>query len=235
MRRILSISCLTVTLCLLLTVAPYGGMSAVAPRQKVGLLVAASMPLSVSDATVTYPDGRNLSVLAYMVTNRSESQIGDAQMAVYIVGECRCILGAEGWKQRLDLAANSTKSLSITLRHPVPQGRRAVLAVQSVVGAVRTWETSWSDLLKGAKSFAGDGRVVLPAASHTGVASIAPCGSSTVKIVSAFLQQKTWCEARLADAKEACGAGKISSFSCDEKNQTFSFSCKSGDDEMLLN
>jgi len=193
--------------------------------EKVDVLVPVGMPLRVSAATTTAPDGRDMSTLTYSITNVSGKNLSDSQLAVFIVGPCGCITGGEGWNQQLDLQPHSNKTFSMLLKHAVTIGSHAVLTIQRTSGQAGIWEVELPDLSKAAKVLVSTKTIALPTAQYI------PSG---LKNAHAAPPQGAYCIGALASAKDACGDAGLASFSCDDKNQTFSFTCKSkGPGEIL--
>ncbi len=111
------------------------------------------------------------------------------------------------------------------LKHAVTIGSHAVLTIQRTSGQAGIWEVELPDLSKAAKVLVSTKTIALPTAQYI------PSG---LKNAHAAPPQGAYCIGALASAKDACGDAGLASFSCDDKNQTFSFTCKSkGPGEIL--
>ncbi|HEX7955310.1 MAG TPA: hypothetical protein VF508_00065 [Pyrinomonadaceae bacterium] len=184
---------------------------------KTDLLMPPGPPITVSSARVKTLDGRGLSELTFSVVNESDKRIDNLRLGVFVIGVSRRTKAGEGWKEVVDLEPHSTKTVTATLRSRVVFGDRAVVAVQTVAGEAGVWEVSWPDIFEAVR--APGVKLMLPAAQRS---ALTIDGGAVVK--ATFVQTTTFCRDRLKEVKEACAAG-IETFSCDEKNQTFSFSC----------
>lgn len=184
---------------------------------KTDLLLPPGIPVKISSASVKTLDGRGLSELTFSVTNESASRLSNLRLGVFVVGVPRHTKAGEGWKETVDLEPNSTKTVTATLRSKVVHGDRAVVAVQSAAGEAGTWEAAWPDIF-GAVS-ASEGRGLLPPAQRS---TLILEGRTALR--PAVFRTSTFCRDRLKESQGACSSA-IQGFSCDEKNQTFSFAC----------
>lgn len=227
MKRFLYVSFLGLGLCLIYATISYSRIDRMQRRQeKAIVLVPTGMPLSVGAATTTLPDGRDMSSLTYTLTNNSAKHLSSAQISVFIVGTCNCIKAAEGWRETLDIGPYATKTFSVVLKHPVRLGSRPVVALQTVTGEAGKWDVPLAELSKSAKGYASNGRVASVVARYSAIDQRYAHAPQTTGTCG-------FCDGALGSAKETCGEGKVASFSCDCKAQSYSFTCK-GDDEYLL-
>jgi hypothetical protein len=185
---------------------------------KTDLLVPPGTPVKISSARVKTFDGRGLSELTFSIVNESSNRIDNLRLGVFVIDVFRHTKAGEGWKEVVNLEPNSTKTITATLSSNIVFGDRAIVAVQSVSGEVGVWEVGWPDIFGTVR--APEGNRLLPPAQHS---ALTRDGGAFVK--AAVVQTTTFCRDRLREVKDACAAG-INTFSCDEKNPTFSFSCK---------
>jgi hypothetical protein len=185
---------------------------------KIDLLVPPGTPVKISSASVKTINGRGLSELTFSVVNESGSRISNLRLGVFVIGVSRRTKAGEGWKETVDLEPNSTKTITATLNSKVVFGDRAIVAVQSAAGEAGVWEVGWPDIFDAVR--ASERKQPLPAAQRS---ALTVEGGAVIR--AAVFQTTTFCRDRLREAKDACAAG-IESFSCDEKNQPFSFSCQ---------
>lgn len=199
---------------------PQPSQARTAPRGEVktDLLVPPGTPVKISSAGVKTLDGRGLSELTFTVVNESGSRISNLRLGVFVIGVSRHTKAGEGWKETVELEPNSTKTVTATLSSKIVFGDRAIVAVQSAAGEAGVWEVGWPDIFGAVKATEGK-RLPAPAQRS---ALTAEAGTA---LRAAVFQTTTFCRDRLKEASAASAAG-IDSFSCDEKNQTFSFSCK---------
>lgn len=184
---------------------------------KTELLMPSGPPIKITSASAKTLDGRGLSELTFSVVNESDKRIDHLRLGVFVMGVSKHTKGGEGWKEVVSLEPNSTKTITATLKSKVVFGDRAIVAVQAVAGEAGVWEVGWPDIFSAVR--AAEGKQLLPPAQHLGMTR-----DSGTLLKAAFVQTTTFCRDRLKEAKDAGSAG-IESFSCDEKNQTFSFSC----------
>jgi hypothetical protein len=183
---------------------------------KTDLLMPSGPPIKITSASVKTFDGRGLSELTFSLTNESDSRIDNLRLGVFVIGVSKHTKGGEGWKEVVSLEPHSTKTFSATIKSKVVFGDRAIVAVQTVAGEAGVWEVGWPDIFSAVRT--SEGKRLLPPAQYLGMKRD---GGTLLK--AAFVQTTTFCRDRLREASAACAAG-IESFSCDEKNQTFSFS-----------
>lgn len=186
---------------------------------KTDLLVPPGTPVRLSSISVKTINGRGLSELTFSVVNESGSRISNLRLGVFVIGVSRRTKAGEGWKETVDLEPNSTWAVTATLNSKVMFGDRAIVAVQSAAGEAGVWEVGWPDIFGAVK--ASEGKLLLPSVQRS---ALTVEGGAVIR--AAVFQTSTICRDRLKEASAACAAG-IDSFSCDEKNQSFSFSCQS--------
>ena len=184
---------------------------------KTDLLVPPGTPVKISSASVKTMNGRGLSELTFSVVNESGSRISNLRLGVFVIGVSRRMKAGEGWKETVDLEPNSTKTVTATLNSKVVFGDRAIVAMQSATGEAGVWEVGWPDIFGAVR--ASEGKLPLASAQRS---ALTVEGGTVMR--AAVFQTTTFCKDRLKEAKDACAAG-IESFNCEEKNQTFSFSC----------
>ncbi|MCA1591273.1 MAG: hypothetical protein LC754_01160 [Acidobacteria bacterium] len=218
MKRILVVS-IAVALCALCLTSPQSNMNAASNKEvRTNILVPKGMPVSVEAAGVTTSDGRGLSRLNISVTNESDGDLSGLRLAVFIVSLSGHTKAGEGLKEEVNLPAHSAKAFSATLRSSAIFGDRAVVAVQGVTGEAGTWEVSLADVFSSALAKKEKDMVIPPAQRISQI-------TGQPMYIKAAAVQGTYCRDALNNAKTACSAG-LESFSCDEKNQTFSFTCR---------
>ena len=219
MKRMLVVVSIAAALCALCLTSPQSNMKAASNKEvKTKVLVPSGMPVSVVAAGVTTSDGRGLSKLNISVTNESDGDLSGLRLAVFIVSLPGHTKAGEGLKEEINLPAHSAKDFSLTLRSSAIFGDRAVVAVQAVTGEAGTWEVSLADVFSAALA-KKEKDMVIPPAQHIGQITGQPM------YIKAAAMQGTFCKDALNNAKTACSAG-LESFTCDEKNQTFSFTCR---------
>lgn len=185
---------------------------------KTDLLMPPGPPITISSASVKTLDGRGLSELTFSVVNESDRRVNNLRLGVFVIGVSGRIKAGEGWKEVVDLEPNSNKNVTATLSSRVVFGDRAIVSVQSVAGEAGVWEVAWPDIFEAVRA-PGAKRVLPPAQRSAQMID----GGALVKAV--FIQTNTFCKERLKEASAACAAG-LDSFSCDEKNQPFAFTCQ---------
>lgn len=218
MKRNLNAMAIAVALCALAVALPQSGTNAAAGKVKADALVPQGMPFSVAADVTTY-DGRGMSELQISVSNESNEDVDAVRLAVFIKRPSGQIKAGEGWKEGVRIPAHSAKTFSVALRGTALYGDRAVVILQGAAGQSGRWEVGLDDVFA-AVPVRGKKDSLLPPSRYVGRAAH---GGAFVSVGAA--PQGTYCKDALNNAKSACNAG-LDSFSCDEKNQTFSFTCK---------
>lgn len=218
MKRLLT--CVVIALSVYAPVThPQNSEARTTPRGEVktDLLMPSGPPIKISSASAKTFDGRGLSELTFSIVNESSNRIDNLRLGVFVIGVSKHTKAGEGWKEIVNLEPNSTKTITATLRSKIVFGDRAIVAVQTVSGEAGVWEVGWPDIFSAVK--ASEGKRLLPPAQYLGMMR-----DSSTLLKATLVQTTTFCRDRLREASAACAAG-IASFSCDEKNQSFSFTC----------
>lgn len=168
-----------------------------------------TVPVTFSHSVATRVSDRT--VMSYTATNNAGVPISSIHVVVFVVDASGRIKAGEGWRINLDLAPNSTQDLQDIIESKVGPGDHVILSALKASGGGTEFEADASDLLNSVK----------------GRSASINTPSLNRRFVRVALQTVSFCEAALNLAKRACSdEGGLSSFSCDEKNQTFSFTCK---------
>lgn len=113
-------------------------------RVRVAGVNSPSMPVSISTTTVT----DDQTVLQYAVNNRTGGQLAAFELLAFILNKDGRIKGGEGWTVRDDLAQDSPKSFTRTIRTKLTSGDCLVLTVWRASGEAGTFEVNQTELNK---------------------------------------------------------------------------------------
>ena len=154
----------------------------------------------------------------------------DFRLYIYRNGK---IIAGEGWTEE-PLQSNFVHDAVLQLR----PHEKAILAIQRIVTNDRTYSVSEQEIVNAVKAHANGrpqplyGNIAYDNISYlTQKPTISSCAAKSVRLLGAAylltVDSADWCTSTaLGAATTACGPGKIASFSCNNQNQSFSFTCK---------
>jgi hypothetical protein len=177
-----------------------------------------NIPVTIGNIVVAEADGRDLSNVNYSITNQTSNVVKRIHLTVFVFNEEGRFVGGEGWRENVNLEAFSTKGLNAVLRNKVMLGGRIVLIVEQAEQKQGTWLINPSELISIVKTFINNGFNGLPSAVFRN-------GQMQTHFVES-IGGTDYCTVRLAEARESCGSGGISSFSCNPSSGAFSFTCR---------
>jgi hypothetical protein len=115
-------------------------------RVRVAGVTSPSMPVSIGTTTATVTDDQT--VLQYAVNNRTGGQLAALELLAFILNKDGRIKGGEGWTVREDVAQESPKSFTRTMRTKLTSGDCLVLTVWRARGEAGTFEVNQTELNK---------------------------------------------------------------------------------------
>lgn len=190
-------------------------------RLGVSTLIPPGMPVSIDAASASLADGRALSDLKFIVTNKTSATILKIKLTVFVLNQSGYLKSAEGWMENLNLKAESSLERGAILRNAPWAGDRVVIVLEYARAANEAWRIGIAQEPEALKTYIQTGRNILTDAQNDrgGVRTLdylPEMGSDPVADV---------CSERLAQARLSCLNG-LASFSCDPGTGTFSFTCK---------
>jgi hypothetical protein len=181
--------------------------------------IAPNMPIRFV-STGTEVDGRGLSTLRYAVTNNDSTQIKKLQIAVFVVNAKGHFVGAEGWREKLDLKARTSKEITTILRNRVVLGDRVFVFVERVYQPEGVWVIDPSKLLQIVKTSLETNSMELPTSKFI---SRQP---HMLDFDDYMIMGGDYCDGKLMQARDTCGSGGVQSFNCDPGSGAWGFSCR---------
>jgi hypothetical protein len=188
-------------------------------RLGVDTLTPAGMPVSLNGATATFADGRGLSELTYIVTNKSKSIVRKIKLVAFVMDQGGNIRGGESWIEALDLRPDTSLEKKGVLKNAAWAGYRVVLILEYAKAANELWRISLTQEFEAARTYLRTGHNALSDAQYE---------RGGVRPLDALPESDPGgdvCSQRLAQANMACPNG-LASFSCDPNTGVFSFTCK---------
>lgn len=166
------------------------------------------LPVVITGGTI-HPFG-DTSELVATTSSLKNAEIKSAEFYLVVFHGDR-IIGGEGWTE------TDPSSITRQTRLALHEGDQALLVVDSVTTSTRTFTLAKSDVTESVlKVIHGD-------------ATIAPPVQISMLALSGHLLRVqsggTFCGDALAAAKSGCGSAGIASFSCNQTQQSFSFTC----------
>jgi hypothetical protein len=186
----------------------------------VAVITPSAMPIQLADVAVTEADGRGLSRLTLKVMNGSDAVANAVRIVVGILDQGGRIKSAESWIEHVQITPHDLATIDTTLRSKAVFGDRAVLVVQQLSTGEGTWtmDVRGTAVMNLIKSLQG---------SDGGSAASATFQKQTKEKTDDGIGglDTVFCQTAFQNAVAACTNG-VSSFSCDQKNEMYSFSCK---------
>lgn len=184
------------------------------PRRIAVKTISSRIPVTVGSPTAS-PTDDNQTAMKVTVTNNTGGRLLSLGLVALIVDKSGAIRGGEGWKADADLAPNASQDFLHVLKPPVGPEDHLLLTVWRASGTGGTFEIDPKELNDVLRAPASSPKLE---ARREGRLS----GARNVK--ASLRQSNTYCQGWYAFAESKCACG-VKSFSCDEKNGTFSWTC----------
>jgi hypothetical protein len=183
------------------------------------ILIPPGIPLGIDEATVSFADGRALSELTFIVTNKSAVSIQKVKLVAIVVDKQDNIKGAESWIEEFDLRPDSRIKKKAILKNAAWAGYRVILILEYARASNELWHTLLNEEFDTAKAYVRTGQNTFKEAQYKN-SKVRP-----LDYIPEFGGEPgDVCSQRLTQAIAACRNG-LGSFSCDPNTGVFSFTC----------
>ncbi|HKG23394.1 MAG TPA: hypothetical protein VKC34_15955 [Blastocatellia bacterium] len=176
---------------------------------EVNIMSSPGVPLKLDRRMANVTRGDGSAVLRFSATNIGNTPVTGFYAVLFVKDVYGHLKRGEGWRVPADIGAKSTQSFSRDLRSKVKNDEVVVLVLHEVTNFSGLWRVDTPHLLAIARS--ANSPETLVHARFAGLQTNPSCPTN-------------FCKEALAQAKDACNSG-LSSFTCDQANCNFNFSC----------